>query len=631
MKKVLLFLVMILLVLVSARSLFCASNQRYRRYCGKQVKVSKVEKEYIRKSKLKSRKLDCKKKKQKPSEPVLSSPKKRKAKTGVSKGRSRKKVKRKSRAKEKRESIKKKKLKACKRKKERERKEKKRKYHEKKSKERKYEQKQKLKARPEKKKKADEKKRLKEKSKKKKQKELKKKETKRKKELKRKKHEECVERRKKRAKRRDMSAKNRSLAFLKEEMASLKKELEGLKKIKTGIASVETQEAGPLEIDQQEPEVDYAIDTHNPVIEFRRTSLKNKVDRLIASEMDAASLDGILNLLDSEIALVRSILKNNSGGRVSAKRKERDASFGDATKSALVLYETIMNFAANDFALDKQIEQERDTLYLKSSQKREYLKRVWDVLKRYRMEIGYKQHRLAHGRSVLPTSRYQKYFADGTRMDGVINTSIDAFGTQTEQTFEQFPYFSSLITRSGEYLHDLSFTDFEAKDNVSGTIGKFRGRFADLWSNNLNSMKAEDVVDIVDEVLLLVGHEVANHSESLQQRNKMFARSENTVDMNANIAVSSATVPSCKKSNVLFGTIRNAAALNTMSSGSWNPDLYEDNLRRYAKNLKNFANKIESVCLQKGERDCFGSCCLMRHSLDNLISSIVFSSFAGSV
>jgi len=592
MKKVLLFLVMILLVLVSARSLFCASkNQRYRRCC-------------------------CKK--------LFS-----------------------------RSSRKKESLKVCKRKKDRAKKEKVRKREEAKAKKKKIKQKHCIKKRSCKKKNQSQKKRQKEKLKKKKKKDEKKKRARQKKEQKLKKHKERVKKRKERARKESVCAENQSFNSLRQEMAALRKELRGLERIKSEISgfsqekqegvqvSVLSQEKRKvdeqaqdeildLQLDNQEPEVDYAIDTYNPIIEGRRSNLKNKVDRLIAADMDSSSLDGILGLLDSEVALVKAILRNSTGGTINVKRKKRDRKLEVATKPALVVYETIMGFATNDFSLDKQIEQGREKFYLRSGQKREYLKRLCDVLQRYRMELGYKQHQLAHGNSILPTDRYQKYVARNPLTGEPLNTSVDVVGAYTEKSFERFPYFCSLVTRSGEYIHDLSFTNFEARDNLNGTLGSFRDRFATVWGNNLHSMKSDEVVGIIDEVLMLVGNEVVNHSESLRQRNKMFERSGNLVDVNTNIAVSGVAIPSCKKSNVLFGTIKDAAALNTMSSGSWNPDLYEENLRRYAKRLKNFANKIESICLQKGYGDCFGSCYIMRHSLDNLISTIVYSPFSAS-
>jgi len=435
--------------------------------------------------------------------------------------------------------------------------------------------------------------------------------------------------------------KEKNFDFLKREVASLRRKLKGIELLRAHEA--EKSRLAKVDFKEQKEEtekrvvskksskgINFSIDTSARVIEDRKNQLKGKVESILAAHIDSASLDAILDLLDQEIRLVRTILKNQSAGQVSSVRERRDKILNSATKSAVVAYQAIMNSATDDFAIDSQIKKGRSKIALGIGAKREYLKRLHSVLERYRMEFGYKQHVAAHANGTLPLNQ-QLAQASQMKMgtDFGINTSVDAFGTVASKSFEKFPYFCSLITRSGEYVHDLSFAKSGAKNNLNGTLKNFRNRFAKIWTDNLSGMESEQVAPLVDDVLTLVAYEIENHPEALQRKAGMG----DSVDINTNIFTSGGVVPSSKKANVLFGSIRNAAALNTMGSGPWNPDLYEENLKEYAKRLRSFADKVEAVCddCDREKYGRFGSCCVLRHSLDNLVGGIVYSAFSTQV
>jgi len=318
-----------------------------------------------------------------------------------------------------------------------------------------------------------------------------------------------------------------------------------------------------------------------------RKQLKTKLNDFIADVSHSESLEEVVNLLDLEIKLIRSILGQKTGQEVQALLSKRNKLLHSAIKTSVSAYEMIMKFATNSNKKSRP----------SVAEKKQYLSHVFDVLNQYRAELGYKQYCVKNSTSAL-------------QQHPEVRTSVNAYGsTVSEESLEVFPYFCPIGRTSGV-------------NKVNDTV-VFRTNFERLWSSITKDMNRNELITLLDDVLLLMGRE---GKMPVSRKSKKFsAKRKIGQDIMTNINTSG--VVASNRARVLFGTLRDAAAINTVSVGSWNPNLYEKNMKLYKRKLMSFKKKCDKL-LPGGSGKACGSCCQFQESLDLLVSSIVLSAFS---
>lgn len=137
--------------------------------------------------------------------------------------------------------------------------------------------------------------------------------------------------------------------------------------------------------------------------------VREELDRLVTQNIDATSVHFVLRLLEVELQLVDTLLRDETGAKVDELLSKKRNLIKTSTKVGVYLYKAIMNFAMNDILLPGKDGALKLGSTLRGADKRCYLKRIKRILIQYRNALFYEQYESLKYALGLPSARYAPY------------------------------------------------------------------------------------------------------------------------------------------------------------------------------------------------------------------------------